>query len=92
MTEKMHRTLKVPRAATPHSKSLPIPLILAAIEVKDPIHRDWALRKFHDYRRAGNHYVKSCSFAERICELEESVGSRVNLGHVMKGMGEEFIV
>jgi hypothetical protein len=60
--------------------------------VEDPIYRDWGLRKLRDYRRAGNHYVKSHDFVERVCTIEESRGSRVNLASVIKDMGEEFIV
>ncbi|KAF4635769.1 hypothetical protein G7Y89_g2317 [Cudoniella acicularis] len=90
--EKLHRTTGKPQAVIPHSKAWPIPMIFAIIEVEDPIYRNWGLRKLHDYRRAGNHYVKSYNFIERVCTMEEINGARVNLGSVMKQMGEEFIV
>lgn len=91
-TEKLHRTAGKPHTAIPHSKAWPIPLIFAIIEVEDLVYRNWGLRKLRDYRRAGNHYVKSYSFVERICVMEDESNSRVNLASVMKDLGEEFIV
>ena len=82
----------LPQEATPHSKSWPIPLVFAIIEVQDPIHRSWALRKLQDYRRAGNHYVRTWVFVDRICELENLSGLRSNLGDVMRQMDERFII
>lgn len=92
MTERMHRVLEVPQTETPNTKTWPIPMIMAAIEVQDPIHRSWALRKLQDYQWAGNNYKSSSIFAERVCQIEETKGVRVRLGDVMKSMDEEFIV
>lgn len=92
ITEKLHRTAGKPHTAIPHSKAWPIPLIFAIIEADDPIYRNWGLRKLRDYRRAGNHYLKSYIFVERVCAIEESSDCRVDLASVMKDMGEEFIV
>jgi hypothetical protein len=91
-TEKLYRSLGLPQSEPPRTKTWPVPLLMAAIEAKDRIYRNWAVRKMRDYQNAGDHYVKSCEFAERIQEVEEAKNCRVHLGEIMMSMDEEFIV
>ncbi|KAG4292641.1 hypothetical protein FPRO06_12129 [Fusarium proliferatum] len=92
ITRRFYSKLKRPRTEAPPTKIWPIPLIMAAIEAKDPIYRDWALQLIKDCSQAGKHYVNACSFVERVHAAEEGTGCRANLCQIAQGMGDEFVI
>ncbi|KAL6693174.1 hypothetical protein J3F84DRAFT_396632 [Trichoderma pleuroticola] len=49
----------------PPTKIWPVPLIMAAIEAKDWIYRDWAPQQMKSYYSAGKHFVNACAFVEK---------------------------
>ncbi|SCV48326.1 uncharacterized protein FFB14_10321 [Fusarium fujikuroi] len=92
ITRRFYSKLKRPRTEAPPTKIWPIPLIMAAIEAKDPIYRDWALQLIKDCSQAGKHYVNACSFVERVHAAEEGTGCRANLCQIAQDMGDEFVI
>ncbi|KAH7240297.1 uncharacterized protein BKA55DRAFT_621526 [Fusarium redolens] len=70
ITRRFYNKLKRPRTEAPPTKIWPIPLIMAAIEAKDPIYRDWALQLIKDCCQAGKHYVNACAFVEKHIVVE----------------------
>ncbi|KAH7136220.1 major facilitator superfamily domain-containing protein [Dactylonectria macrodidyma] len=65
ITRRFYQKLKRPRTEAPPTKIWPVPLIMAAIEARDPVYRDWALQQIRDYSRTGKHFVNACSFVEK---------------------------
>ncbi|KAI1064180.1 hypothetical protein LB506_007949 [Fusarium annulatum] len=92
ITRRFYSKLKRPRTEAPPTKIWPIPLIMAAIEAKDPIYRDWALQLIKDCSQAGKHYVNACSFVEKVHAAEEGTGCRANLCQIAQDMGDEFAI
>ncbi|KAG4258952.1 hypothetical protein FPRO04_11041 [Fusarium proliferatum] len=92
ITRRFYSKLKRPRTEAPPTKIWPIPLIMAAIEAKDPIYRDWALQLIKDCSQAGKHYVNACSFIEKVHAAEEGTGCRANLCQIAQDMGDEFVI
>ncbi|KAH7153873.1 hypothetical protein DER46DRAFT_510987 [Fusarium sp. MPI-SDFR-AT-0072] len=70
ITRRFYNKLKRPRTEAPPTKIWPIPLIMAAIEAKDPIYRDWALQLIKDCSQAGKHYANACAFVEKHIVVE----------------------
>jgi hypothetical protein len=81
-----------PSIEPPRTKVWPLPLILTAIEVRDPVYREWVIDRMVSYIGAGLQYVRSLEFIERPCEREDSIGQRVNLGGIIGGMDSVFII
>ncbi|KAF5652158.1 allantoate and ureidosuccinate permease [Fusarium sp. NRRL 25303] len=92
ITRRFYFKLKRPRTEAPPTKIWPIPLIMAAIEAKDPIYRDWALQLIKDCSQAGKHYVNACTFVEKVHAAEEDTGCRVNLSQIAQDMGDDFVI
>ncbi|KAF4953229.1 hypothetical protein FGADI_6204 [Fusarium gaditjirri] len=92
ITRRFYSKLKRPRTEAPPTKIWPIPLIMAAIEAKDPIYRDWALQLIKDCSQAGKHYVNACTFVEKVHAAEEETGCRANLSQIAQDMGEDFVI
>ncbi|KAH7160523.1 hypothetical protein B0J13DRAFT_494178 [Dactylonectria estremocensis] len=65
ITRRFYQKLKRPRTEAPPTKIWPVPLIMAAIEAKDPVYRDWTLQKIRDYSRIGKHFMNACTFVEK---------------------------
>ncbi|KAF4441390.1 hypothetical protein FACUT_2698 [Fusarium acutatum] len=92
ITRRFYSKLKRPRTEAPPTKIWPIPLIMAAIEAKDPIYRDWALQLIKDCSQAGKHYVNACAFVQKVHVAEEGTGCRANLSEIAKDMGDDFVI
>ncbi|KAL5586043.1 hypothetical protein FOBRF1_015913 [Fusarium oxysporum] len=92
ITRRFYNKLKRPRTEAPPTKIWPIPLIMAAIEAKDPIYRDWALQLIKDCSQAGKHYVNACAFVEKVHAAEEGTGCRANLSQIAQDMGDNFLI
>ncbi|EMT71596.1 hypothetical protein FOC4_g10010106 [Fusarium odoratissimum] len=92
ITRRFYSKLKRPRMEAPPTKIWPIPLIMAAIEAKDPIYRDWALQLIKDCSHAGKHYVNACAFVEKVHAAEEGTGCRANLSQIAEDMGDNFVI
>ncbi|KAF9772713.1 hypothetical protein IL306_009568 [Fusarium sp. DS 682] len=92
ITRRFYNQLKRPRTEAPPTKIWPIPLIMAAIEAKDPVYRDWALQHIRDCCHAGKHFVNACAFIERVHAAEEGTGCRANLSQITKDMGNNFVI
>ncbi|KAF5566587.1 DAL5-Allantoate ureidosuccinate permease [Fusarium napiforme] len=92
ITRRFYSKLKRPRTEAPPTKIWPIPLIMAAIEAKDPIYRDWALQLIKDCSQAGKHYVNACVFVEKVHTAEEGTGCRANLSQIARDMGDDFVI
>jgi hypothetical protein len=92
ITRRFYNKLKRPRTEAPPTKIWPIPLIMAAIEAKDPIYRDWALQLIKDCSQAGKHYVNACAFVEKVHAAEEGTGCRANLSQIAQDMGDNFVI
>ncbi len=91
-TEKLYTELRFPKGEPPPTKWWPVPLAMAAIEARDPIYRDWALRKMYDYRFAGDNFPNSIAFVERIHEVEAESGVRADLGRLLKAMPDTCVI
>ncbi|KAL7905208.1 major facilitator superfamily domain-containing protein [Trichoderma velutinum] len=70
ITNQFYQRLKQPRTEAPPTKIWPVPLIMAAIEAKDSIYRDWALQQMKNYHCAGKHFVNACAFVEKHIVVE----------------------
>ncbi|KAF5643458.1 DAL5-Allantoate and ureidosuccinate permease [Fusarium tjaetaba] len=92
ITRRFYCKLKRPRTEAPPTKIWPIPLIMAAIEAKDPIYRDWALQLIKDCGQAGKHYANACVFVEKVHVAEEGTGCRANLSRIAQDMGDDFVI
>ncbi|KAF5605102.1 hypothetical protein FPANT_1279 [Fusarium pseudoanthophilum] len=92
ITRRFYSKLKRPRIEAPPTKIWPIPLIMAAIEAKDPIYRDWALQLIKDCSQAGKHYANACAFVEKVHAVEEGTCCRANLSQIAQGMGDHFVI
>ncbi|KAF5656976.1 hypothetical protein FCIRC_13410 [Fusarium circinatum] len=92
ITRRFYSKLKRPRTEAPPTKIWPIPLIMAAIEAKDPIYRDWALQLIKDCSQAGKHYVNACAFVEKVHAAEEGTGCRADLSQIAQEMGDDFVI
>ncbi|KAF5243556.1 hypothetical protein FANTH_8135 [Fusarium anthophilum] len=92
ITRRFYSKLKRPRTEAPPTKIWPIPLIMAAIEAKDPIYRDWALQLIKDCSQAGKHYANACVFVEKVHAAEEGTGCRANLSQIAQEMGDGFVI
>lgn len=92
VVEQMHGQLGLARSDTPQTKMWPIPLMMAAIESRDSIYRDWALRKMRDYDHAGAHYRHVCTLVEKIQSEEQRTGRRADVGALLRGMQPEFVI
>ncbi|KAF5560441.1 DAL5-Allantoate ureidosuccinate permease [Fusarium phyllophilum] len=92
ITRRFYSKLKRPRTEAPPTKIWPIPLIMAAIEAKDPIYRDWALQLIKDCSQAGKHYANACAFVEKVHAAEERTGHRANLSQIAGDMGDDFVI
>ncbi|KAH8682581.1 hypothetical protein BX600DRAFT_374941 [Xylariales sp. PMI_506] len=82
---KYYQLLKYPQTEPPPTKFWPIPLVMAAIEARDPIYRDWARRRIQDYKNAGEHYARSVEFADKVQRSEEkkSANSLATYQHII---------
>lgn len=77
----------------PPTKIWPLPLVMAAIEVRDPIYREWVLHKMETYGgTAGQHYVLAKVFVERVWLKEEEAGKRVDCAGVMAGICDGLVL
>lgn len=65
---------------------------MAAIEARDPIYRDWAMRKIADYSASGEHISKSILVIDRVWEMESNQGRRVNIANVINGIEVAFVL
>ncbi|PCD27019.1 hypothetical protein AU210_013437 [Fusarium oxysporum f. sp. radicis-cucumerinum] len=92
ITRRFYNKLKRPRTEAPPTKIWPIPLIMAAIEARDPIYRDWALQLIKDCSQAGKHYVNACAFVEKVHAAEEGTGCRANLSQIAQDIGDNFVI
>lgn len=92
ITERLYKSFDLVESDPPRTKSWPIPLVMAAIEARDSIYRNWALRKIKDTWQAGDLYTNSCVFVERVQRAEETAGSRVPLQDIMEGVDKEFVI
>lgn len=92
ITDRFYKELKYSKRDPPPTKMWPIPLLMAAIEAKDPIYRDWAMRKIADYSASGEHFSKSILVIERVWEMESSKGRRANIADVINGIGATFVL
>ncbi|PNP48184.1 hypothetical protein THARTR1_10379 [Trichoderma harzianum] len=92
ITGQFYRRLKQPRTEAPPTKIWPVPLIMAAIEAKDWIYRDWALQQMKSYYSAGKHFVNACAFVEKVHAAEEATGRRSNLHQIAEDMGDDFVI
>jgi len=92
ITDKLYKVLKYSKRDPPPTKMWPIPLLMAAIEAKDPIYRDWAMRKIADYNASGEHFSKSILVIERVWEMESRKGGRVDIANVIDGIGAAFVL
>ncbi|KAF5707433.1 hypothetical protein FMUND_11104 [Fusarium mundagurra] len=92
ITRRFYSKLKRPRTEAPPTKIWPIPLIMAAIEAKDPIYRDWALQLIKGCSQAGKHYANACAFVEKVHSAEEGTGCRANLSQIAQEMGDDFVI
>lgn len=92
ITSQFYRRLKRPRTEAPPTKIWPVPLIMAAIEAKDWIYRDWALQQMKSYYSAGKHFVNACAFVEKVHAAEEATARRCNLHQIAEDMGDDFVI
>lgn len=92
ITRHFYRKLKRPRTEAPPTKIWPVPLIMAAIEAKDPIYREWTLQQIKEYCRAGKHFVNACTFVEKVHAAEEATGGRADLRRIAQDMGDDFVI
>ncbi|KAF5620231.1 hypothetical protein F52700_11551 [Fusarium sp. NRRL 52700] len=92
ITRRFYSKLKRPRTEAPPTKIWPIPLIMAAIEAKDPIYRDWALQLIKDCSQAGKHYANACAFVEKVHAAEEGVGCRADISQIAQDIGDDFVI
>lgn len=92
ITRRFYQKLKRPRTEAPPTKIWPVTLIMAAIEAKDPIYRDWTLQQIRDYSRTGKHFANACAFVERVQAAEEITSSRTDLGRIADDMGDDFVL
>ncbi|KAL6401426.1 hypothetical protein AUP68_15296 [Ilyonectria robusta] len=92
ITRRFYQKLKRPRTEAPPTKIWPVPLIMAAIEAKDPIYRDWTLQQIRDYSRTGKHFANACAFVEKVHAAEEVTSSRTDLGRIAEDMGDDFVL
>jgi hypothetical protein len=65
---------------------------MAALEARDPIYRDWAMRKIADYGASGEHFSKSILVIERVWEMESDKGRRADIANVIAGIGSTFVL
>ena len=66
-------------SSPPPTKIWPLPLVMAAIEVRDPIYREWAQRKMESYEaNGGDHYKFARQFVDKMCEAEDAAGRRLD--------------
>jgi hypothetical protein len=57
---------------------------MAAIEVGDPIYREWAVRMLADYETVGgDHYAWSRKFVEVICVKEDQIAQRLDWSSIL---------
>jgi hypothetical protein len=81
------------RSTPPPTKIWPLPLVMAAIEVRDPIYREWALHKLEAYGgTAGQQYTFAKVFVERMWEREEEAGSRVDCAGVIADINDGMVL
>ncbi|KAJ6038584.1 hypothetical protein N7499_004321 [Penicillium canescens] len=92
ITRHFYRKLKRPRTEAPPTKIWPVPLIMAAIEAKDPIYREWTLQQIKEYCRAGKHFVNACTFVENVHAAEEATGCRADFRRIAQDMGDDFVI
>jgi hypothetical protein len=77
----------------PPTKIWPLPLVMAAIEVRDPIYREWALHKLETYGgTAGQQYTLAKVFVERMWEKEEEAGRRVDCAGVIADINDGMVL
>lgn len=77
----------------PPTKIWPLPLVVAAIEVKDVVYREWALMKLEIYVGVGGYqYRDAKAFVEAVISTEEKMGKRVDLGDVLCNLNPGLIV
>ncbi|KFY76962.1 hypothetical protein V499_03531 [Pseudogymnoascus sp. VKM F-103] len=81
------------RSTPPPTKIWPLPLVMAAIEVRDPIYREWALHKLEAYGgTAGQQYTFAKVFVERMWEREEEAGRRVDCAGVIADINDGMVL
>jgi hypothetical protein len=86
-------TIGAPPSSPPPTKIWPLPLVMAAVEVRDPIYREWVLDRLKAYEEgAGDHYVWARRFVEAMVEREARDGRRVDWGIVLADVSDGLVV
>lgn len=81
------------KAAPPPTKFWPLPLVMAAIEVEDPIYREWAVRMLADYETVGgDHYTWSRRFVEAMCEREDQIAQRLDWSSILAEIKDGLVI
>ncbi|CAI7654699.1 unnamed protein product [Penicillium manginii] len=77
----------------PPTKFWPLPLVMAAIEVEDPIYREWAVRMLADYETVGgDHYSWSRKFVEAMCEREDHFAQRLDWSSILADIKDGLVI
>ncbi|KFY38368.1 hypothetical protein V495_06612 [Pseudogymnoascus sp. VKM F-4514 (FW-929)] len=83
---------KASLSTPPPTKIWPLPLVMAAIEVQDPIYREWVLHKLETYGgTAGQQYTLAKVFVEKLWEREEEAGRRVDCAGVIAEINDGMV-
>ncbi|KAL5352335.1 hypothetical protein ACLOAV_002282 [Pseudogymnoascus australis] len=89
----VHRGGGTSLSTPPPTKIWPLPLVMAAIEVRDPIYREWVLHKLETYGgTAGQQYTLAKVFVERMWEREEKAGRRVDCAGIVAEVNDGMVL
>ena len=81
------------RYLPPPTNIWPLPLVMAAIEVKDLIYREWAVQILEMYQQvAGDHYAWSKRFVETVCEKEDVVARRLDWATILSDLNDGIVI
>lgn len=80
-------------SSPPPTKFWPLPLVMAAIEVKDLIYREWAVNMLEVYQQvAGDNYFWSKKFVEAVCEREDRASARLDWGVILEELKDGLVI
>ncbi|KAJ5989658.1 hypothetical protein N7481_004868 [Penicillium waksmanii] len=81
------------KVTPPPTKFWPLPLVMAAIEVRDPVYREWAVRMLADYETVGgDHYTWSRRFVEAMCEREDQIAQRLDWSSILAEIKDGLVI
>lgn len=91
--QQLNTLRNTPYSNPPQTKIWPLPIVLAAIEVRDPIYGEWVLEKMRGYETtSGDHYVYAKKFIEKMWEAEGIAGRRVDYDVVMREVKDGLVI